>query len=1231
MSLSNAAASLVLGIKSDTALSHLVALSKGLETFKASLTEFNQVKAENPARNLPKDIQKTFTEAGQRVKTAGAGMADALLEGWRGREGHTIGGIRSSLSRTTDAVKAAVQAASAEVKALSAATVAANQNLMGKSGIGHRLLTGASSDDLSQLALLRTEYQRAAREAAATAAAVVNGAKARSGASKSAATDTNHLTEATQRLHTALRGVSGEAGVLWLTYSKYMGTMAASFAAAATVHQAIKKGSEFDYQSRFVAALSDNYSPDLYKKIQSDLRAVSKDSIADLNENARALRVLQQTGVDASVGIGLLKTSMQAAVLGETDMRTATEDLVSVLEVFDLHAEDPFTYTQNYKKAGDVIAFVSQQTKANFHQVAESFQGVVGVAQQYGVTLEQVSALTILLGKQGITGPRAGTYERSMIESVYSARSGKAQKIRDELGFDAFDKKTGQAKELSVALTELVGKLQQYDAKSQASMIQGLFPAWGAKAFRSVNNDLERFLELISESGDKTGLLAEQQARLAESISFQYQQLTADFSNLFTDSLDGTEGLTEAIKHLRDGLADPDFRGGVRDFVTASISLGNGLIWLVARFHDAAFAFKASGREIAAGALIAASAAKILYLSSGPGMVVTAAQGKNPFTEIANEKKQLAAEMKAFKKDLQKVVDEYENPTPRKWKNGEQDKISFDDPKLREKLAAYQATVKEAERIYGSNTKKIQQVKDLAYAALYGPPSDIPTKAGRKSYSPSDDAAAKKAESEAHREALAELDGIKKSWSAKIEAEATGFRQYKELIDQRVSLGILSQGGANRLLQEKEDATNRATEADVRGAQATLAAFAASHKLNGAETTRIKTEQDSLQIKLEGIQASNKHTVAMRLERIEGEKLAAANLIGKDILVMRNRETLARSKEAEAFSRRFDSDPVGDAGRTAYTGVMERALSESTKYQAALELQQRELKPYADLMAAGGHATEAQTLALAAQTEEVLKAKAAYAAFTEAVKTEAQASKDSAEARVVEAMTWQDGVQTAMAEYVRSVGTAAEQANRLMTNSFKGMEDALVNFIKTGKMDFKSLADSILEDLARMEAKKLMGGLMKMVDGEGGLLAGLFSKENNALGGVYSGPGISSYSNSIVNRPTVFPFASGIGLMGEKPGSPGEAIMPLTRMSGGDLGVKVAGGGGTSVNLQVNIVGAPSQPKVETRSNDSGGLTLDLIFEQVEGFLGRNLQRGEGLAPVLQRKYGLSAAAGSLR
>ena len=134
----------------------------------------------------------------------------------------------------------------------------------------------------------------------------------------------------------------------------------------------------------------------------------------------------------------------------------------------------------------------------------------------------------------------------------------------------------------------------------------------------------------------------------------------------------------------------------------------------------------------------------------------------------------------------------------------------------------------------------------------------------------------------------------------------------------------------------------------------------------------------------------------------------------------------------------------------------------------------------------------------------------------------------------------------------------------------------------------------------------------------------------SAQGNVFSGPGIDAYRNSIVSSPTLFAFASGVGLMGEKPGSPGEAIMPLTRMPGGDLGVKAQGG---AANVQVNVINNASGTKATaTERTDSGGVRIiDVLVEQIEGKMGARVAQGKGLAPVFESRYSLNSAFGMTR
>ncbi len=108
----------------------------------------------------------------------------------------------------------------------------------------------------------------------------------------------------------------------------------------------------------------------------------------------------------------------------------------------------------------------------------------------------------------------------------------------------------------------------------------------------------------------------------------------------------------------------------------------------------------------------------------------------------------------------------------------------------------------------------------------------------------------------------------------------------------------------------------------------------------------------------------------------------------------------------------------------------------------------------------------------------------------------------------------------------------------------------------------------------------------------------------NASGNVFGGQGISAFSNTIVDRPTVFPFAKGIGLMGE---AGAEAIMPLTRI-GGKLGVRASGGSSdTYIDMSGMNITLPQDPN----GNDpTGAVRSNAVAKALEGTV-RNIVKDE--------------------
>lgn len=150
--------------------------------------------------------------------------------------------------------------------------------------------------------------------------------------------------------------------------------------------------------------------------------------------------------------------------------------------------------------------------------------------------------------------------------------------------------------------------------------------------------------------------------------------------------------------------------------------------------------------------------------------------------------------------------------------------------------------------------------------------------------------------------------------------------------------------------------------------------------------------------------------------------------------------------------------------------------------------------------------------------------------------------------------------------------------------------EAFLDFTQSSKNAFGDLATSILNDLARMAVQT------QIIEP----LFASFGFTKNAQGNVFGTGGLVPFANGgIVNGPTVFPFANGVGLMGE---AGPEAIVPLTRMNNGKLGVE-SDGGGTTVNI---INNSGTDAKVTESKTATGGKRIDVMIESaIDSAIGR--------------------------
>ncbi|HGQ7300395.1 TPA: phage tail tape measure protein [Pseudomonas aeruginosa] len=229
---------------------------------------------------------------------------------------------------------------------------------------------------------------------------------------------------------------------------------------------------------------------------------------------------------------------------------------------------------------------------------------------------------------------------------------------------------------------------------------------------------------------------------------------------------------------------------------------------------------------------------------------------------------------------------------------------------------------------------------------------------------------------------------------------------------------------------------------------------------------------------------------------------------------------------------------------------------------------------------------------------------------------------------------WRSGASSAFQTYLESARDVAGQTKSLFTSAFSSMEDSIANFATTGKLSFSDFAKSILADMARIAtraaASQALSSLFGGFFGGGNAAAqsgvdnlvsnsGLFANGGVFAGGVQMFATGGAFTNSVVSTPTAFGMSGGrLGVMGE---AGPEAVMPLTRTSSGALGVRAMGGGGSQINVEVNIASdgsanvSSSQPGLDQFGRDIG----TFVEQKYRQLLARDLRRDGAIGRAINR------------
>lgn len=287
---------------------------------------------------------------------------------------------------------------------------------------------------------------------------------------------------ATHESSSALEAASGKLKMFGGVATIMGGAMVAGFALA------VNAAAKFDKQMSYIGAVTKATGSQM-DQVRAKALQLGKDGQFSAGEIADGFVDLAKAGVSVNDMTGVMADSMvNLASASGVDLNESVETIVAQLHTYGLTAKDSVHVTNEL--AGTMHASV-----LSLSDVATTMKYAGAVAHGLGISYDQVSTATAIMGKAGIKGSSAGTQLRQIMVSL----TGATKPARAELtslgimtknGGNEFFDASGKAK----SLAEVFQILQDHT--------KGLNQEQQLMAFRTIfNNRALAAAEILTKSG----------------------------------------------------------------------------------------------------------------------------------------------------------------------------------------------------------------------------------------------------------------------------------------------------------------------------------------------------------------------------------------------------------------------------------------------------------------------------------------------------------------------------------------------------------------------------------------------------------------------------------------------------------------------------------------------------------------------------------------------------------
>jgi TP901 family phage tail tape measure protein len=292
------------------------------------------------------------------------------------------------------------------------------------------------------------------------------------------------------------------------------------------------------------------------KKIEASARDAGATTEFTAAQAADSLDFLARAGFTSAEAMGALGSMIDLATASGEEFATVADMSSDLLGAFGLNAKDTTQKIANLNRLNDVLVKSANSANVTIESMFETMKTAAPIGRTLGIELEEVAAVTAILGNAGIKGTEAGTALKNSFLNL-SAATPQTVKMLRAIGVST-DDGTGNMRKFSDILADVGDATKEFGSLKVAKVLNTLF---GKRAIAGAANliegigDVREFEKNLKNAGKTSQLTADIMRTSLEAKLKTLGSAATEFGFKILeafrgDAKGGLDSLTESIRQL---------------------------------------------------------------------------------------------------------------------------------------------------------------------------------------------------------------------------------------------------------------------------------------------------------------------------------------------------------------------------------------------------------------------------------------------------------------------------------------------------------------------------------------------------------------------------------------------------------------------------------------------------------------------------------------------------------